>query len=135
MDVIHHHHRIEETFYFGEIEKKLGAGTLSGNIEEHTHFVPLIEEFQKWLKDVQSGKEQYDVKVFMEKVNSFSDIMLEHLNHVRECASSPLILLTSFATYHLGDHYAGVEQNRCSVHSEGAERHGQRVHETWLEYR
>ncbi|KDR68365.1 hypothetical protein GALMADRAFT_257009 [Galerina marginata CBS 339.88] len=81
LEGVHHHHHLEETFYFPIMEKKLGAGTLSGNVEEHTHFVPKVEEMEQWLKDVQEGREKYDAQLFLEKVNSFSDTMIDHLNH------------------------------------------------------
>lgn len=111
METIHHHHRIEETLYFPDLEKKLGEGTLSGNIKEHTHFVPQIEEMEKWLKTVQTGKEQYDSKFLVEKVNSLSDIMIEHLNHVSNIADPSDDFINVLIG--LGDSYPGVEQASC----------------------
>ncbi|KAH9487381.1 hypothetical protein JR316_0001456 [Psilocybe cubensis] len=81
LDTIHHHHNVEETFYFPTLEKKLGAGSLSSNVDEHASFVPQLDATAQWCRDVQAGKEQYDANVFLEKINSFGDLMYEHLVH------------------------------------------------------
>jgi len=64
------------------MEEKLGKGTLSTNVEEHATFVPKLEETESWLQDVQSGKETYDHLVLLDKVNSFAELMFDHLKHV-----------------------------------------------------
>jgi len=77
---IHHHHDLEEAFLFPELEKKLGKGTLSNNINQHKEFVPQLAELEHYLNDVKSGKENYDGALVVKKINSFSDSMFEHLN-------------------------------------------------------
>jgi len=86
LDLIHHHHKLEETFYFAALEEGLGEGALSGSQEEHSHFVPQIEKTEAWLKTVYDGREQYDSQALLEHINSFADAMVEHLNH------EPLVL-------------------------------------------
>ncbi|KAJ7623773.1 hypothetical protein FB45DRAFT_1061644 [Roridomyces roridus] len=71
VDNIHHHHHLEEELYFPEMEKRLGEGALSGNVEQHHQFVPQLEELQKYLEDAKAGKA---------RINSFGDIMVNHLN-------------------------------------------------------
>lgn len=80
--LIHHHHHLEETYYFDKLEEKLGKGYLESTKEEHDTFVPQIEAAEKWLSDVQSGKEQYNPRTMVELIDSFSDKMFEHLSHV-----------------------------------------------------
>ncbi|KAK7046315.1 hemerythrin HHE cation-binding domain protein [Favolaschia claudopus] len=80
VDSIHHHHDLEETFYFGELEKKLGKGALAGSVEQHHTFVPQLVQLKSYLEDVRAGKEKYDGALIVEKIQSFSDIMVEHLN-------------------------------------------------------
>ncbi|KAJ3814843.1 hypothetical protein F5876DRAFT_72548 [Lentinula aff. lateritia] len=81
IDNIHHHHHIEETFLFPELEKKLGAGTLSRNFEEHADFVPQLDEAKVYLQKVQTGDLPYDGPLLVEKIHSFSDSMMLHLSH------------------------------------------------------
>ncbi|TFL03975.1 hypothetical protein BDV98DRAFT_354549 [Pterulicium gracile] len=78
---IHHHHDVEEEFYFPELEKKLGKGTLSTNVEEHALFVPKLAEFESFLQDIKSGKDEYDGGLLVERIHAFSDIMFDHLQH------------------------------------------------------
>ncbi|KAF8906785.1 hypothetical protein CPB84DRAFT_1844244 [Gymnopilus junonius] len=79
--VIHHHHHVEETFYFDALEEKLGKGVLTTNMDEHATFVPKLEETKKWLEEVQAAKEKYDGRVCVEKINTFADLMVEHLEY------------------------------------------------------
>jgi len=79
---IHHHHSLEETFYFPAMEEKLGKGSLSGNIEEHKEFIPGLEALEEWCKKVQNGEEKYDAKILLGLVDAFADTMVAHLNSV-----------------------------------------------------
>lgn len=83
IETIGHHHHLEETFLFPEYEKKLGKGALAENVEQHERFVPQLAELEQHLKDIQSGKVKFDGDALVEKINSFSDIMVEHLSDVR----------------------------------------------------
>ena len=83
LDNIHHHHSLEETFYFPAMEEKLGKGALDGNVEEHKLFMPGLEAFEEWCKKVQKGEVPYDAKVFLGLVEAFADIMVAHMNSVR----------------------------------------------------
>ncbi|KAF8169124.1 hypothetical protein K438DRAFT_1983441 [Mycena galopus ATCC 62051] len=79
VDSVHHHHDLEETFLFPELEKKLGAGTLSACVEQHAEFVPDLLELKKHLEVINAGKETYSGSLLVEKINSFSDVMIDHL--------------------------------------------------------
>jgi len=78
---VHHHHTVEETYYFPVLEEKLGQGALSGNIEEHKTFIPGLELLEEWCNKVQKGEEEYDGKVFLGLVEAFAGTMIAHLNH------------------------------------------------------
>ncbi|KAJ7772860.1 hypothetical protein DFH07DRAFT_801744 [Mycena maculata] len=80
VDSIHHHHDLEEAFYFPELEKKLGKGALAPSVEQHHTFVPQLVQLKEYLEDVKAGKETYDGPLLVEKIHSFSDLMIEHLN-------------------------------------------------------
>ena len=96
------------------MEEKLGTGTLSSNIEEHATFVPKLEETESWLQDVQSGQEMYDHVVFLDKVNSFADLMFDHLKRV-----SGIFFLSrnrfKFLVLSSGGPHTGEQQDTCSV--------------------
>ncbi|TFK31524.1 hypothetical protein BDQ12DRAFT_693997 [Crucibulum laeve] len=77
---LHHHHSIEEAFLFPALEGKLGEGTLSKNVEQHGDFVPQMEEFEVYLKDVRSGKLAYDGKDLVARMQTFTDEMVEHMS-------------------------------------------------------
>ncbi|KAJ6617141.1 hypothetical protein B0H10DRAFT_2034265 [Mycena sp. CBHHK59/15] len=77
---IHHHHELEETFYFPEMEKKLGKGALSDNVAQHHAFVPQLVELQQHLEEIKAGKTEYDGRLIVEKIHSFGDTMIDHLN-------------------------------------------------------
>ncbi|KAK2464023.1 hypothetical protein APHAL10511_003967 [Amanita phalloides] len=79
ISTVHHHHNIEETFLFPFFEEKLGKGALQVNVEQHEKFIPQLNELENYLKDVQDGKAKYDGKLVVEKIESFGDIMVEHL--------------------------------------------------------
>jgi Hemerythrin HHE cation binding domain len=83
LDGIHHHHTLEETFYFPAMEEKLGKGALSGNIKEHEEFIPKLEALDEWCKKVQKGEVVYDGTVFLGMVDAFADTMVAHMTHVR----------------------------------------------------
>jgi hypothetical protein len=73
LENIHHHHSLEETFYFPATEEKLGKGALTGNIEEHEEFVPKLEALDECKK-----VERYDGKGMVE---AFADTMLAHMTN------------------------------------------------------
>ena len=100
LENIHHHHTLEETFYFPAMEEKLGKGALSGNIEEHEEFVPKLEALDEWCKKVQKGEVVYDGKVFLGMVEAFADTMVAHMTNVRSYLHSFLVVLdTPSRTY------------------------------------
>ena len=52
------------------------------NIDQHELFLPKVEELEQYLKDVQEGKAKYDGKYIVDTVESFGDVMVEHLTAV-----------------------------------------------------
>ncbi|KAJ7223047.1 hypothetical protein GGX14DRAFT_387422 [Mycena pura] len=74
------HHDMEEDFYFPELEKKLGKGALAPSVEQHHAFVPQLTQLKEYLEEIKAGKQTYDGPLLVEKIHSFSDIMINHLN-------------------------------------------------------
>ncbi|KAJ7152057.1 hypothetical protein C8R46DRAFT_1197794 [Mycena filopes] len=79
VDNIHHHHEMEETFLFPELEQKLGAGALSQNVAQHKEFVPQLLELKEYLEAVKAGA-AYDGRLLVQMIHSFGDTMVAHLN-------------------------------------------------------
>ena len=71
---------MEETFAFPKYEEKLGKGTFAVNYEQHEKFVPQVEQLVHYLKEVQEGKKEYDGKHIVDTIESFADVMMQHLN-------------------------------------------------------
>jgi len=95
VDNIHHHHDLEEQYLFPELEKKLGQGALSSNVNEHKEFVPQLVKLKEYMERVKAGEEKYDGQLLIQKIHSFSDIMIAHLNNVRCPFLSPSTLFSS----------------------------------------
>ena len=80
--MIYHHHALEEEFLFPEYEKKLGKGAFHGNIDQHGEFGPQLHDLKDYIKAVQRCTQDYIGDDFVQKINSFSDILLQHLADV-----------------------------------------------------
>ncbi|KAF5384400.1 hypothetical protein D9615_003115 [Tricholomella constricta] len=80
LTMIHHHHTIEEELLFPFFEAKLGANAMEHNVEQHHEFSTGLEDLETYIKDVQSGTEQYRSAVVIEKLNSFADALVDHLH-------------------------------------------------------
>ena len=92
ISTLHHHHHVEETFVFPRYEEKLGEGAMRANVEQHEQFLPKVEELEQYLKDVQEGKAKYDGKRIVDAVDSFGDIMVQHLTDVSYRVGSVVII-------------------------------------------
>ncbi|KAJ7511315.1 hypothetical protein B0H11DRAFT_1954698 [Mycena galericulata] len=80
VDIIHHHHDMEETFLFPALEEKLGGGTLSQNVAQHGEFVPQLRELKEYLEGVKAGGTPYDGALLVQMIDSFGDTMVAHLH-------------------------------------------------------
>ncbi|KAJ7455307.1 hypothetical protein B0H11DRAFT_2244593 [Mycena galericulata] len=72
-DMVHHHHRIEETFVFPFLEQKLGAGAMQGNVEQHHAFTDRLLDLEKYFKEVHAGTTPYKGALVIEKLAVFAD--------------------------------------------------------------
>ena len=82
ISTLHHHHHLEETLTFPWYEEKLGKGAMHVNVEQHEQFLPGVEKLEQYLKDVQEGKEKYDGKYIVDTIESFGDVMVQHMTEV-----------------------------------------------------
>lgn len=82
LDGIHHHHAMEEELYFPEIEKRLGLETMDANVDQHKLFLPQLTAVEEFLKDIESGRIPYDSTSLLEKLDTFTDMLMAHLREV-----------------------------------------------------
>ena len=81
--MLHHHHHIEETLIFPFYESKLGQGAMGDNFDQHHAFMPGLEDLKEYLNAVQAGTATYNGAAIIEKLNSFTEVLVEHLREVR----------------------------------------------------
>ncbi|KAJ7455306.1 hypothetical protein B0H11DRAFT_2244592 [Mycena galericulata] len=79
-EMVHHHHRIEETFLFPFYEQKLGPNSMDGNIEQHHAFIDGLLDLETYFKEVHAGTASYKGVVVIEKLNVFADALVLHLS-------------------------------------------------------
>ncbi|KAL2811559.1 hemerythrin HHE cation binding domain-containing protein [Aspergillus granulosus] len=79
IEVIHHHHSLEEEIMFPGIEKDLGKeGLMKGNLEEHQAFEGAMEEFKQYITNTEV--ESYKAAVVKELVDKFGKLLVDHLH-------------------------------------------------------
>ncbi|KAJ7455305.1 hypothetical protein B0H11DRAFT_2067585 [Mycena galericulata] len=79
LGMLHHHHQIEETLLFPFFETKLGLHSMDHNVEQHHAFMNGLDDLENYLKEVQAGTATYEGAKIIEKLNSFTDLLVEHL--------------------------------------------------------
>ncbi|KAG9013504.1 hypothetical protein FRB90_005997 [Tulasnella sp. 427] len=79
MNMVHHHHSIEETLFFPFLESKLGEGTMDGNLEGHEHFRAPLAAFEELLANLRSGQETWNVDVFRKAIYDLVEVLRDHL--------------------------------------------------------
>ncbi|KAJ6531963.1 hypothetical protein B0H19DRAFT_1189353 [Mycena capillaripes] len=79
LGMLHHHHHIEETLLFPFFETKLGLHAMDHNVEQHHAFMDGLSDLEEYLKGVQASTATYSGQTIIEKLNSFTDVLVEHL--------------------------------------------------------
>ncbi|KAJ7170812.1 hypothetical protein C8R43DRAFT_67805 [Mycena crocata] len=79
-EMVHHHHHIEETLVFPFYEKKLGAHSMDGNVEQHHAFMDGLLDLETYVKEVHAGTAPYKAATVLEKLNGFADALIVHLS-------------------------------------------------------
>ncbi|KAF7374753.1 Hemerythrin domain-containing protein [Mycena sanguinolenta] len=79
LGMLHHHHQIEETTLFPFYETKLGPHHMDHNVEQHNAFMGGLDNLEAYLKGVQNGTETYNGRRIIELLDSFTDLLVEHL--------------------------------------------------------
>jgi hemerythrin-like domain-containing protein len=79
IEVVHHHHSLEEEIMFPGIERDLGEeGIMRINLEQHHAFEEAMEEFETYVgKTEVSG---YNGDIVQELVDKFGELFVSHLH-------------------------------------------------------
>ncbi|TFK75704.1 hypothetical protein BDN72DRAFT_757313 [Pluteus cervinus] len=77
IETIHMHHHGEEVTVFPALAKQLN---MEHNLEQHESFQGAMDEFEKYIKDVQAKKEKYDGQRTRDLLKAFSDPLVQHLH-------------------------------------------------------
>ncbi|KAL3495108.1 hypothetical protein BJX62DRAFT_14471 [Aspergillus germanicus] len=85
LEVIHHHHSLEEEVMFPGIERDLGKeGLMQGNLEQHRAFEGAMEEFKGYVEKLSTNSggecERYDGVVLRGLIDKFGNVLVEHLH-------------------------------------------------------
>ncbi|KAF7511256.1 hypothetical protein GJ744_005153 [Endocarpon pusillum] len=74
------HHDYEETFLFPAIEKATGVkGIMDGEVEQHATFHDGMEEFKKYLLQLNRGKSKFSHQRLLQIMDTFSKPLHDHL--------------------------------------------------------
>lgn len=75
-----HHHHTEETMIFPDIERMAGVpGLMEANVAQHEAFHDGMESYKTYLDRVSAGEEKYDGLKFKQIIDSFADVLHQHL--------------------------------------------------------
>lgn len=79
-ELLHHHHQIEETILFPDIERISGeTGIMGGNVEQHHAFIPALDAFGQYAQGCLSKEKTFDAKHFIGLMDSFAPTLSTHL--------------------------------------------------------
>jgi hemerythrin-like domain-containing protein len=77
---LHTHHKGEETDMFPAIEELAGEpGIMATNRDQHHAFEGAVDRLKKYIDAVEQGKEKYSGAKVVELVDSFGEILVQHL--------------------------------------------------------
>jgi hypothetical protein len=78
-EMIHHHHAVEETFLFPELEKQLDRpGLMNESVEQHKAFHGKLEVWGK--KCYEMGPQEYKAEEWRRMIDDFAKPLLVHLH-------------------------------------------------------
>jgi hemerythrin-like domain-containing protein len=79
IEVIHHHHSLEEEIMFPGIERDLGKeGMMKVNLEQHHAFEEAMKEFKTYVGI--TGVAEYKGETVRELVDKFGKLLVSHLH-------------------------------------------------------
>ncbi|KAF7316658.1 DNA-directed RNA polymerase subunit [Mycena chlorophos] len=80
--MLHHHHHLEETLIFPILESHMGENAMGHNVEQHHGFMDGLKDLEEYLTAIQEEKASFGASTVLEKLDSFSELLVEHLREV-----------------------------------------------------
>ncbi|KAJ6513072.1 hypothetical protein C8R45DRAFT_1088154 [Mycena sanguinolenta] len=77
---VHHHHHVEEACAFPLYNEKLGPNAMDDNVEQHRAFMDGLNDLELYVTEVHAGTAVYNGATVIQKLNSFADDLILHLN-------------------------------------------------------
>jgi hemerythrin-like domain-containing protein len=79
VEAIHHHHKVEEKYFFPAIEEYTGSkGLMEVNVHQHEAFEAGLDKFTEYVGA--AAPEEFDGKKLIEIIDSFGEVLMGHLN-------------------------------------------------------
>ncbi|KAK2782264.1 hypothetical protein FQN52_000997 [Onygenales sp. PD_12] len=81
VEILDHHHDLEEAIFFTQIEEKTGnKGLMATNIEQHRIFHEGLESFIEYLNSAEKDLRMYDGKALKGYIDGFASALVTHLH-------------------------------------------------------
>ena len=78
---VSHHHYSEETGFFTPLQEMLGPSVMAESVEEHRAFHDGLDAYHAYLLSLSGRENDFDGKMLIEIVDSFSATLTKHLNN------------------------------------------------------
>jgi hemerythrin-like domain-containing protein len=83
-DTIHHHHELEETFFFPQANElaraTLGESVMDANIDQHRAFEDGLTDMAEFIGAVRDGRRKYDGAALQKCIDRFAPVLTAHLH-------------------------------------------------------
>jgi hemerythrin-like domain-containing protein len=79
--MIHHHHDIEEKYFFAEINRQLGEEVMSESIAEHLAFHDGLERYEAYLTSLSGREQEFLGSALVEIIDKMAPPLTKHLHH------------------------------------------------------
>jgi len=76
---LHHHHRLEETYWFPFLQEKIGKEAMDNNLHDHTEVMAKFSVFEDVVKSVRADQSTFDLTIFRDAIHGFMPRLIEHL--------------------------------------------------------
>jgi len=77
---LHHHHWLEETYWFPYLKERLGSDAMDHNLNDHTEVMVKFDVFDGLVKSLQLDQSQFNVTIFRNAIHGFMPRLIEHLH-------------------------------------------------------
>jgi hypothetical protein len=79
--MLHHHHDIEERYFFAELQKQVNKEVMQVSVEEHRAFHDGVERYHAYITSLSGQEEKFSGTKLLEIIDELAPPLLLHLNH------------------------------------------------------